>query len=192
MRKKILLAIAFSLGIWSYLLLLAATPKPGATPPQNLVGPEDGITHFFSPGGGCTEAIVAEIAKAAKTIDIQAYSFTSPPIAQALIDACDRGVHVRIILDKAERTDHYSSAPVFLSHHIQVYIDDQHAMAHNNVVMIDGKLLMTGSFNFTKSSEDKNAENFLILHDRPKATGAYHANFEHHLSHSIPMAVETK
>ena len=46
---------------------------------------------------------------------------------------------------------------------------------------------ITGSFNFTKAAEDQNAENLLILHDRPGAIAAYEANFEHHLGHSVPF-----
>jgi len=49
----------------------------------------------FSPRGGCTEAIVQELEKAQKTIFVQAYSFTSGPIAEALINAHQRGVKVR-------------------------------------------------------------------------------------------------
>jgi phosphatidylserine/phosphatidylglycerophosphate/cardiolipin synthase-like enzyme len=188
MRKKLLLAIAFSLGIWAYMLVLAATPRSGtASGSLSAAGSEDGINAYFSPSGGCTEAIVAEISKATKSIDVMAYSFTSAPLAQALVEARDRGVRVRIVLDKGQRTDHYSSATFFLNHHLPTFIDDQHAIAHNKVILIDGRVLITGSFNFTRASEERNAENLLIFHDRPKLVGAYQDNFEHHFGHSIPM-----
>ena len=193
MRKKLLLAIAFAIGIWAYVLVLAATPKPGSGRASSAtIGAEDGITALFSPSGGCTAALVAEIDKANQTLDIQAFTFTSPVIAQAVTSAYDRGVHIRIILDKSQRTDHYSSATFFQNHHVRVFIDDQHAIAHNKVVLIDGKVLITGSFNFTKASEDRNAENLLIIHDRPKLFAAYLSNFEHHLDHSIPMSAPEK
>ncbi|HET6250397.1 MAG TPA: phospholipase D family protein [Tepidisphaeraceae bacterium] len=192
MRKKLLLAIAFSLGIWAYLLVLAAPRFGSASASVNNPGAEDGINAFFSPNGGCTDAIVTELSKATKSIDVQAYSFTSPPLAQALVDANNRGVMVRIVLDKGQRTDHYSSATFFLNHHVPVYIDDQHAIAHNKIMLIDGKVLITGSFNFTRASEDRNAENLLIIHDRPKLLAAYVGNFEHHFGHSIPMVPEDK
>ena len=62
----------------------------------------------FSPGGGCTNAIVNEIRQARQQIFVQAYSFTSVPIAQALVEARSRGVAVYIILDKSQLTEHNS------------------------------------------------------------------------------------
>ena len=66
------------------------------------------IEVFFSPKGGCTEAVVKEINAAKTTILVQAYSFTSTPIAKALVDAHKRGVKVEVILDKSQRTEKYS------------------------------------------------------------------------------------
>lgn len=59
---------------------------------------------YFSPNGGCTEAIVKEIGKAKQEILVQAYSFTSKDIAKALVDAHKRGVKTEIILDKSNRS----------------------------------------------------------------------------------------
>jgi len=65
---------------------------------------------YFSPNGGCTEAIVKELDKAKTSILMQAYSFTSAPIAKALVNAHKRGVRVEVILDKSNLTEKYSSA----------------------------------------------------------------------------------
>jgi len=192
MRKKLLLAIAFSLGIWAYVLTLAAGPRAGNATAVAPVDADDGITALFSPSGGCTEALVSEINKASQTLDIQAYTFSSVPIAQAIANAYDRGVKVRVILDKSQRADHLSVANFLQTHHVLVYIDDQHGIAHNKVMLIDGKVLITGSFNFTKSSEERNAENLLIIKSRPKLISAYQSNFEHHFGHSIPFGSPVK
>ena len=53
---------------------------------------------YFSPDGGCTAAVVEALGKARKTVLVQAYSFTSAPIAKALVDARRRGVKVLVIL----------------------------------------------------------------------------------------------
>ncbi|HZL34547.1 MAG TPA: phospholipase D family protein [Tepidisphaeraceae bacterium] len=190
MRKKLLLAIAFALGVWAYLLMGAAAPRRAPAAPA--MGAEDGIAAYFSPGGGCTSAVVAQIEKATQTIDVQAYLFTSPPIAQAITQAYDRGVRIRVVLDKSQKTGHYSSATYLLNHHVPVYIDDQHALAHNKVMLLDGQVLITGSFNFTKSAEENNAENLLIIRDRPKLIAAYQANFDRHFNHSMPYAASGK
>ena len=67
----------------------------------------------FSPGGGCTEAIVNEISRAKSEILIQAYSFTSAPIAKALVNAYKKGIHVEIILDKSNNSETYSVGDFF-------------------------------------------------------------------------------
>ena len=54
------------------------------------------IQVYFSPDGGCTEAIVRELGKAKFTVLVQAYSFTSAPIAKALVDAEKRGVKIHL------------------------------------------------------------------------------------------------
>jgi phosphatidylserine/phosphatidylglycerophosphate/cardiolipin synthase-like enzyme len=73
------------------------------------------ISVYFSSRGGCTEAIVKELGQATVPVLVQAYSFTSAPIAKALLDAHKRGVKVEVILDKSQRTEKYSSATFLLS-----------------------------------------------------------------------------
>lgn len=141
------------------------------------------IQVYFSPNGGCTEAITTELRKARTSVIVQAYSFTSAPIAKALVDAKKRGVNVQVILDKSQRTEKYSSA-TFLKHAgITTFIDAKHAIAHNKVMVIDGATVITGSFNFTKAAEENNAENLLIIQDKELAA-KYSRNWAEHLKHS--------
>ena len=72
------------------------------------------IQVYFSPNGGCTDAAVREINAAKTTILVQAYRFTSPPIAKALVDAHKRCVQIQVILDKSQRSEKYSSADFVL------------------------------------------------------------------------------
>ena len=138
---------------------------------------------YFSPKGGAAEAIIATLAKAKDTILVQAYSFTSAPLAKALLEAHGRGVNVQVVLDKSQRTEKYSSAD-FLAHAgIPVRIDGAHAIAHNKVMVIDDDTVITGSFNFTRAAEQQNAENLLIIHD-PALAARYIANWQAHAQHS--------
>jgi phosphatidylserine/phosphatidylglycerophosphate/cardiolipin synthase-like enzyme len=138
---------------------------------------------YFSPHGGCTDAIIKELNKAQSTILVQAYSFTSAPIAKALLNAHKRGVKVEVILDKSQRTQKYSSATFLRNVGIPVKIDSQHAIAHNKVMIIDGETVITGSFNFTKAAEESNAENLLVIHDK-KLAERYTKNWQEHAQHS--------
>jgi phosphatidylserine/phosphatidylglycerophosphate/cardiolipin synthase-like enzyme len=138
---------------------------------------------YFSPEGGCTEAVVREIDAAQTSILVQAYSFTSAPIAKALVDAHQRGVHVEAILDRSQESEKYSSADFVLHAGIPTMIDAKHAIAHNKVIVIDGGIVITGSFNFTKAAEAHNAENLLVIRDRQIAE-KYTANWQLHAAHS--------
>jgi Phosphatidylserine/phosphatidylglycerophosphate/cardiolipin synthases and related enzymes len=138
---------------------------------------------YFSPHGGCTAAIVKELDNARSEILMEAYSFTSKDIASAILNAHKRGVHVEIILDKSNRSARYSSGD-FTSHMgITTYINAAYAIAHNKIMIIDREIVITGSFNFTKAAEEKNAENLLILRNKDLA-GLYLGNWENHREHS--------
>jgi phosphatidylserine/phosphatidylglycerophosphate/cardiolipin synthase-like enzyme len=143
------------------------------------------IVAYFSPNGGCTDAIVNELNCAKATIDVQAYSFTSAPIAEAVAKAHARGVKVRVILDKSQQTERYSSLTYLRNHNVPTWVDSKHAIAHNKLMIIDGRTLLTGSFNFSKAAEERNAENLLVIRDNAELIRQYQDNFKHHLEHAV-------
>jgi len=142
---------------------------------------------YFSPKGGCTDAIVREIDNATMEVLVQAYSFTSAPIAKALVNAKKRAVNVEAILDKSQKTAKYTSATFLANMRIPTYIDSKHAIAHNKIIIIDKETVITGSFNFTTAAEEKNAENVIIIKSKELA-GIYLDNFLKHRAHSEKLA----
>jgi phosphatidylserine/phosphatidylglycerophosphate/cardiolipin synthase-like enzyme len=194
----VLLALSCGAALWAGQggALPAPFAEPAASAPASdfstaQTGPER-IRVLFSPRGGCTEAIVAAIGAARSSVDVQAYSFTSAPIAKAVADAHARGLRVRVVLDRSQRGERYSSATFLRNHRVPVWIDDEHAIAHNKVILIDGDTVLTGSFNFSKAAEERNAENLLIIEGRPELASAYRANFEEHLGHAKPYTGPTR
>jgi phosphatidylserine/phosphatidylglycerophosphate/cardiolipin synthase-like enzyme len=149
-----------------------------------FIHPPLAVTAHFSPGGGCTDAIVREIAAAKREILMLAYGFTSRPIAQALIDAKLRAVEVHVILDHSNEKEPHTELPFLLEQKLEPLIDTHHAIAHNKVILIDGKTLITGSFNFTQQAEEHNAENLVIIKGHPDLCSAYRQDFNHHKSHA--------
>jgi phosphatidylserine/phosphatidylglycerophosphate/cardiolipin synthase-like enzyme len=137
----------------------------------------------FSPNGNCTESIVKEISNAKSEILIQAYSFTSKEIASAIVRARKKGIHVEIILDKSNRSKKYNAGDFSTHMGIPTYIDAAHAIAHNKIMIIDQETVITGSFNFTKAAEEKNAENSLIIRNKELAK-IYLENWVMHKEHS--------
>lgn len=164
------------------LILLVADPAARAFSVD--VGRVPPIEVYFSPRDGATEAIVREIDRARSEILVQAYSFTSAPIAQALLKAHKRGVRVEVILDKSQKTQKYSSVTFLVNQGIRTYIDARHAIAHNKIIIADKSVVITGSFNFTKAAEEKNAENLLIIRSQELAK-PYLENWQHHRDHSV-------
>ena len=119
------------------------------------------IKVFFSPEGGIAEEIIKQINNAQEYIDIAIYSFTYEPIAKAIVRAEKRGVKIRILMDKSQSEGKYSKYGFLLDNDIAV-IQDRHAgIMHNKIAIIDGKVLFTGSYNWTKSAEERNEENLL-------------------------------
>lgn len=123
-------------------------------------------TVCFTPGQDCTNEIVTALSLAKHSIYVQAYSFTSKPIANALVVAKKRGVDVKVILDKSQyKAEKYSASRFLDNQNVPVWIDSKPAIAHNKIMIIDENTVITGSFNFTKAAQEKNAENLLIIHN---------------------------
>jgi phosphatidylserine/phosphatidylglycerophosphate/cardiolipin synthase-like enzyme len=166
------------------LVLLVFFPISSSCLAESLTLPQNTpVQVYFSPKGGCTSAIIKEIEQAKTDIFVQAYSFTSAPIAKALVNAHKRGVKVEVILDKSQRSAKYTSATFLKNAGIPTYIDAQHAIAHNKIIIIDNASVITGSFNFTKAAEEKNAENILVISSKELAEN-YMNNWQEHKEHS--------
>ncbi|MGL4964735.1 MAG: phospholipase D family protein [Inquilinus sp.] len=132
----------------------------------------------FTPYADCTGMIVDRVGQAQRQVLVQAYTFTSAPILKALAEAAARGVDVRVILDRSDQDGSRSAARWLAGHGIAPLIDDQVAIAHNKVMVVDGITVITGSFNFTRAAQERNAENLLVVEGRPDLAGFYTANWQ--------------
>ncbi len=137
----------------------------------------------FSPKGNCTDLLVDKILSAKQSVYIQAYGFTSKPIADALIAKSVQGKDIQIILDEKSSSQKNSVLPQLRANKINVWLDGKHAIAHNKIIIIDGHIVELGSFNFTKQAEVSNAENLIII-DSVVLADKYKVNFLLHKFHS--------
>ena len=142
----------------------------------------------FSPRAGATELVIKAISSAHASIRLAAYSFTSKPIAQALVDAHKRGVDVQVVVDKSQKSARYSSATFLANMGVPTRVDLMHKIMHNKFIVVDAKHVETGSFNFTSSAENGNAENAIVLWNNPQLAAIYTANWREHWDHSEPYA----
>ena len=147
-----------------------AGPKPAAS--------EDGIAVYFSPKGGCTDAIVHEMGNAQVTLIVQADGVASPRIREAMLDAHKRGVFVHVVVHALQRN--FKFTKWFVDHDIPILLDAEHRMAHA-VIVIDGETIITG--NFGRVPRGGQGE-LLIITGKPRLARAYLNNIDEHRDHS--------
>jgi len=138
---------------------------------------------YFSPKGGCQDAVISEISKAHRSIDVAMYEFTSREIAMALVKAKERDVKVRLSLDPGQIKDHFSKGRYLLFKGLNVKFHMGPGIMHDKFAVIDDRVVMTGSYNWTGSADKKNAENLLIINDKDTAR-QYSKEFKHLWSQS--------
>lgn|SRR5215471_5094322 len=153
-------------------------PKQQSSPPKWSF-----LTVKFSPRGGATEQIISAIGNAQKSVKVLAYSFTSEPIINALINAHKNGILVEAILDDGSNNEDSSGYVALKQVGIRVLLDNSHKIQHNKVIIIDDEIVLTGSFNFSKSAEENNAENSVPIFD-PSFVKLYLEDYKKHLDHS--------
>jgi phospholipase D len=91
------------------------------------------------------------------------YAFTDKDIADALIKAYNRGVVVKGVFDEDFNTNKYSQYNYLKDNNIDVLVDGNEFLLHDKVMIIDKNIVITGSYNFTLSANNKNAENSLVI-----------------------------
>ena len=139
---------------------------------------------YFTPPANAVTAIIKAIDASDREVLVQAYGFTHNGIAQALVRAHQRGVLVRVLLDKKSASSNRFVMGLLENAQIEVRQDGKHVIAHNKVMVIDQEVVITGSFNFTNSAATRNAENFLILKSEDLAQ-QYRLQWKNHWAHGV-------
>lgn len=168
-------------------LLACAMPVRSAAP---ATCGEAAITveaHFSPPVGndiGCTAAMVNEISAAKRAVLVEAYSFTSPAIIEALKAAKARGVDVELVLDRSD--DEKEPAEEMKAAGADVRVDRHHKIAHSKVLIIDGTVVVNGSFNMTVSAQKANREDCTVIRSAAVA-GVFLSDWAIHQKHAELM-----
>jgi phosphatidylserine/phosphatidylglycerophosphate/cardiolipin synthase-like enzyme len=154
--------------------------------PTGAESGESQVEIAFSPVGDAEALVLKVIGRARESIHLAAYSFTSRPVAEALVAAHRRGVAVQAVLDESQESGKYTGATFLVHAGIAVRIDRRHAIMHNKYLVVDGRHVETGSFNFTRAAAQKNAENVLVLWNNPQAARDYLGDWRTHWDHAEP------
>ena len=145
--------------------------------------PAEILAIYFTPPAGGASGLIKQIDGAKKSIKVMAYGFTATNLAEALVRAKRRGVDVGLIQDEKSAQNNRETLPILLAAGIDVRSDGKHAIQHNKVMLIDDDIVITGSYNFTKSAESRNAENIMIVRSS-YAAKRYADNWKSHWDHS--------
>ncbi len=164
-KKPLLIFILSLLLVWNYL-------PAQAFPVQNapVIG--------FSPDGDALSVVLGGIQSAQYSIEVAAYSFTSKPIATALINAVKRNVKIRVVADEKASLNRYTAVTFLANQGVSVRLTKRYAIMHNKYMIIDSRHVQTGSFNYTSSAATKNAENVILLRNVPDVAEIYLNDFE--------------
>jgi len=172
MKNKLILSLVVSCGI-------------------SIVNAADIQAVGFSGGDGSTDTalnvVLSGINGAKTSIDVLAYSFSSKPIATALVNASKRGVKVRIVADNDQNNRSYSAINYTANNAVDSRVNSNYQDFHNKVMIFDGKCVETGSFNYSASAANKNAENAIIICDRNLAQ-IYQNQFNRWYSQGTPVS----
>jgi phosphatidylserine/phosphatidylglycerophosphate/cardiolipin synthase-like enzyme len=130
---------------------------------------------------GIAEALESLLTEAARSIDIAVYRFNSARLAGALTAALERGIRIRLVLDRNKYEESASSRALFASSRIPFRVRygrrGPGSKMHHKFAVIDGEVLATGSYNWTLESEEQNHENLLILRNSEQVK-IYQREFE--------------
>jgi phosphatidylserine/phosphatidylglycerophosphate/cardiolipin synthase-like enzyme len=143
-----------------------AEKTPG-TPDPNVTINGSLVEVYFSPEDGVLQRILSAVQNAEQSICFLAYSFTSDQLAQALIERSQAGVRVQGVFDKDQyHSNEGTEYDRLRSAKIDVYLDGNPRLMHDKVIIIDGQVVITGSYNFSNNAEHNNDENTLIIHNQ--------------------------
>ncbi|MGB2783203.1 MAG: phospholipase D-like domain-containing protein [Atribacterota bacterium] len=120
---------------------------------------------YFSLSANTQKEIIKNINQAQASINIAMYIFTDREIALPLIDAQERGVNVRLYLDKDQVEYQYSQSRFLVQKGIKTRISSNKYIMHHKFAIIDNRILLTGSYNWTFSANNRNDENLMVIDD---------------------------
>lgn len=131
----------------------------------------------FSPGEDCRRAIVEELKQARSSVDICVFTISDDWISAEIFDCHSRGVKVRVVTDDEKSEDRGSDIDKLVGFGIDVRIDNSRHHMHHKFAIFDNRVVLTGSYNWTRSAADHNQENILVTDDKSVVT-QYKAEFE--------------
>lgn len=137
--------------------------------------------------------VVKVIASAHESIRLAGYSFTSPSVVKALLEAKRRGVDVRVLVDDKGNRGAASRAAMRLvvGGQIPMRVISMYAIHHDKYIVVDGRHTQTGSFNYSERAATLNSENVIVVWSDPEVAKRYIGHFEDRWRHGVDVEIST-
>jgi phosphatidylserine/phosphatidylglycerophosphate/cardiolipin synthase-like enzyme len=136
-----------------------------------------GSTNASTYVNGIDAPLAQAINGVQRTLDIAAFEWNNPAITQAVLNAKQRGVTIRIVADNEHTIeDEDSTLQQLLDANIPIIYDQRSAFMHNKFMIMDSSVVWTGSTNYTINDVYRNNNNMLMLRSR-RAVETYQAEF---------------
>lgn len=151
----------------------------GAAPTGDAV-----IEVGFSPEGSAEQLVLKTVRAARSSIRLAAYSFTSPSVVQALLDAKRRGVDVAVVVDRKNNLSEDRSGKaraalnLLVNAGIPTHTVSVYPIHHDKFIVVDGKHVETGSFNYSLAAAKKNSENAIVIWNNARLASQYIAHWQ--------------
>lgn len=159
---------------WLKRVVRATLPK---NEPGESAGDADVAEACFSERHDCARRLVRLLDGARQSLDVCVFTITHDDLSDAILRAASRGVAVRLISDDSKAMDTGSDVDRLRDAGIAVRVDRSRYHMHHKFAIFDRRLLLNGSFNWTRGAAMNNAENFVLLSDR-RLLGQFQDEFE--------------
>lgn len=151
--------------------------RPGATATVEAGGGGVEEVCIARLRGGCADLLLDLIARANESIHVMVYGFTLDELGDALIEARRRGVEVKVLIEAESAGWRGSEHERLMANGVEVRLDSNPDLMHHKVMIVDGAIVVTGSYNWTWSAEKENDENLVVIND-PAAAAIYEEEFQ--------------
>jgi len=128
------------------------------------------MTVCFSRTEDCASIIEYLIGRANLSVYVAVYVFTNPSLADALVNAKDRGVRVIVIVERNNENVTGSQVGYLRSRGVEVVLDENPYLMHHKFAIIDGEFVIVGSYNWSLAAENRNDESLMVIRDRAIAS----------------------
>lgn len=151
--------------------------SPSDTPYPVVTVGRTTVETYFSPEDGVKERLIELIEGASESIHFLAYSFTSDELGKAIRSRVEAGVIVAGVMDGEQAISNEGTEfDGFMQAALDVRLDGIDGLMHHKIIIIDGTIVITGSYNFSRNADESNDENVLIIHD-PRIASVYSSEF---------------